>query len=150
MVWSRTQCRGHRRVRVNAVRSFDASRPRSAPASIRGVSLSGEALDYRFAALTLVVAIKANCDGCATFTSGPLEDFDQLNVVLITKGAELDEAWSSATYPIVISPEAFEELEISSPPFYALVDAHQQRVICEGVVFGPQQVATEIAPYLTH
>jgi hypothetical protein len=40
------------------------------------------------------------------------------------------------------------ELGIRWPPFYVLIDPAVQRVITEGVVFAPSQVAAEIAPYL--
>jgi hypothetical protein len=48
----------------------------------------------------------------------------------------------------VVAPDVLKELEIRWPPFYVLVDPQERRVITEGVVFAPAQVASEIASFL--
>jgi hypothetical protein len=50
---------------------------------------------------------------------------------------------------VVVSPATLEVLEILSAPFYVLIDGVQSRVVSEGSVFSPSQVAQEIAAFLT-
>jgi hypothetical protein len=71
-----------------------------------------------------------------------------VNVVVVsaTRG---DEEWDNARRTIVVAPDLFDELDIRSAPFYVLIDPTSSRVIYEGVIFGPAQVASEIASFLT-
>jgi hypothetical protein len=78
----------------------------------------------------------------------PLSELDGVAVVIISATGEADGEWSDAVQPILVAPGAIDELDICWPPFYVLVDPRARRVITEGVVFGPAQVASEIAPYL--
>ena len=130
------------------VHSFDAPRERSAPSVLRGRSLSGDDLVLELSELTLIVAIKPNCDGCRDFVHGDLHDLADVNVVVVsaTRG---DAEWDNARRTIVVAPDLFDELDIRSAPFYVLIDPTSSRVIYEGVIFGPAQVASEIASFLT-
>ncbi len=94
----------------------------------------------------MVVAIKGNCDGCRAFFDAPLHGFDQVDVVFLA--AADDEEWAGSSRPVLISPEALGRLEVRSPPFYVLIDPVVHAVLSEGVVFGPSQVAAEIAAFV--
>ena len=50
-----------------------------------------------------------------------------------------------ASNDVLIAPALMKELDIRSAPFYVLIDPSSSRVVTEGVVFGPSQVAAEIA-----
>jgi hypothetical protein len=128
-------------------RSFDRPRERAAPRSLRGHWSGGDETVVEFAEVTLVVAIKTHCDGCREFIDA---DLDELHVAVLVIGAADDESseWRDARQPVLVSPDAFRLLDVRSAPFYVLIDPVAGRVVTEGVLFGPSQVANEIAPYL--
>jgi len=130
------------------VRSFDAPRPRSAPTSLRGLTLRGQTVERSFRGLTLVVAIKPQCDGCRAFAEARLEEFEGLDVLLVTAQDDVDNEWADVRHEIVIAPELLHQLDVRWPPFYVLIDADSGMVLVEGVVFGPAQVADEISSYV--
>ncbi|MEO9180097.1 MAG: hypothetical protein ABI298_00435 [Acidimicrobiales bacterium] len=127
--------------------SFDRPRERPAPDSLSGHWSSGSDVVIALARLTLIVAIKADCDGCRTFLGAPLHDFDHVDVVFVA--AHDHEEWVDCSRPVLISPEALERLDIRSAPFYVLIDPVARQVLSEGVVFGPSQVAAEIAQFIS-
>lgn len=92
---------------------------------------------------TLVVAVKPDCDGCRDFLHGDLRALSDVDVVLVS--AVSSEEWLDAANDVLIAPEVMKELDIRSAPFYVLIDPSTLRVVTEGVVFGPSQVAAEIA-----
>jgi hypothetical protein len=94
------------------------------------------------------VVIKANCDGCRDFLYSDLEEFIGLSVLLVSAVDDLDHEWIDAPRPVLIAPEVLTALDVKWPPFYVLIDTTAGLVRSEGVVFGPAQVAAEIAPYL--
>jgi hypothetical protein len=96
--------------------------------------------------LTLVVAVKPQCDGCRDFIDSDLDELDDVDVVIVS--AAFDDEWHGARQRVVISPETLRELDIRSAPFYVLIDATRERVVSEGIVFAPAQVADEISPFL--
>jgi len=128
-------------------RSFDSPRERSAPDTLHGHWSTGAAATIPLTEVTLVVAIKSHCDGCQDFINA---DLSELRVPVVVISADEDETseWSDAKQPVLISPESFQLLDLRSAPFYVLVDPVAHRVVSEGVLFGPSQVAAEIAPYL--
>lgn len=130
------------------MRSFDAPRRRRAPSSFTGVTLKGEELTHSFRDLTLVVAIKTMCDGCRDFVNASLEELDMIDVVIVSATNDQDGEWTRARHPILVAPELMKELDVRWPPFYVLIDASTFEVVTEGVVFGPSQVAQEIALFL--
>ncbi len=130
------------------MRTFDAPRPRSTPKSFEALTLDGNRVTHVFEGMTLLVAIKSNCDGCRDFVQAPLEEFAGLHVVIVSANATRHDEWSGASHPIVVAPEILELLDIRWPPFYVLIDAARERVVTEGVVFGPSQVYQEILPFL--
>jgi hypothetical protein len=97
--------------------------------------------------MTLIVAVKPNCDGCHDFVDGELSELDDIDVVIVS--AIADDEWRNARQEVIVSPETLSALEVRSAPFYVLIDVTRQRVVTEGVVFTPAQVAAEIASFLS-
>ena len=128
-------------------RSFDRARERAAPDSLSGHWSNGVEDTIALSEVTLVVAIKPNCDGCRVFLDA---DLDGLRVPVLIISAEDDDTgeWRDARRPVFISPDGFRLLDVRWPPLYVLVDPLARRVLTEGVLFGPAQVASEIATYL--
>ncbi len=126
--------------------SFDDSRERAAPRELSGRTLYGTEWRRVLEGLTLVVAVKPQCDGCRDFIDGDLTELDDVDVVIVCDAR--DDEWRGARQHVVISPETLSELDIRSAPFYVLIDATRQRVVSEGIVFSPAQVADEISPFL--
>jgi hypothetical protein len=128
-------------------RSFDLPRERPAPRQLRGHTLAGEERAIEVTALTLVVAIKPNCDGCKEFVQGSLRDLDGVDVVLVSATSG-NEEWAAASREILVSAELLGELGIRSAPFYVLIDPATLTVVAEGTLFSPAQVASEIASFI--
>ena len=101
-------------------------------------------------ALTLLVVIKANCDGCRDFLHSDLDEFTGLDVIFVSANEDETASGSTRRRPVLVAPDALAELEVKWPPFYVLVDPSAGLVRAEGVLFGPAQVAAEIAPFLVH
>ena len=128
-------------------RSFDRPRDRVAPSSLRGHWSDGAEVALELTEVTLVVAIKSDCDGCREFIHADLNELRPPVVVISAIDDESSE-WKGARQPVFVSPEAFRLLDVRWPPFYVLIDPLEHRVLTEGVLFGPEQVAAEIARYL--
>jgi hypothetical protein len=127
--------------------SFDRLRERAAPDALSGHWSNGAEDTIALSEVTLVVAIKAQCDSCRTFLD---DDLDVLGVPVVIVSAEDDHAgeWGDAHHSVFISPDAVRLLDLRGPPQYVLVDPVARRVLNEGVLFNAAQVASEIAPYL--
>jgi hypothetical protein len=128
-------------------RSFDRTRHRVAPDSLRGHWADGVDVTVALTHTTLIVAIKSDCDGCREFLASEL---DELRVPTLVVSANDDgrAEWTDAVQPVFVSPDAFRLLDVRWPPFYVLIDPVARQVLTEGVLFGPAQVAAEIAGYL--
>lgn len=126
--------------------SFDAPRERRAPRELSGSTLHGKEWRRVLEGLTLVVAVKPQCDGCRDFIDGDLEELDDVDVVIVS--ATLDDEWRGARQQVVVSPQTLNLLDIRSAPYYVLIDATRQCVVSEGNLFAPAQVADEISPFL--
>jgi hypothetical protein len=96
---------------------------------------------------TLVVAVKADCDGCASFHSGSLDPLAEYRVVLVAHAVRGVAELESAPEEVFEAPELLEALEMRWPPVYALVAGRPARVLVEGVAFSPEQVAHEIRSF---
>jgi hypothetical protein len=130
------------------VRSFDAPRERSAPISFTGTSLDGETVTVVFEGMTLLVAVKPKCDGCRDFVQSALRELEHVSIVVVSAVFDDEGEWVEAVRPVIVAPDVLEVLDVRWPPFYVLIDPDLARVVTEGVVFGPAQVAREIAPFL--
>jgi hypothetical protein len=128
-------------------RSFDRPRDRAAPDSFIGHWSDGVDVTITLSDVTLVVAIKSHCDGCLEFINA---DLDQLSVPVLVVSADEEEAseWRDARQPVFVSPDALRLLDVKWPPLYVLIDPVAGKVVTEGVLFGAEQVASEIAPFL--
>jgi len=127
-------------------RSFDPPRDRTAPRLLRGCSLEGEKRQLVIDRPTLVIAVKPLCDGCRQFVDGDLSVFHGIDVVIAS--ATPSEEWRGASHSVWVSPELLEALGVTAPPFFVLIDPRTLRVLVEGAVFSPAQVASEIGPVL--
>ena len=130
------------------MRSFDVPRDRPAPRRWSGVSLDGEIIEGEFARLTLVVAVKEECLGCRSVLESTLDAFGDVDVLIVSREPSAEPWWAASPHRVVVAPGLLEELDVRWPPFYVVVDPRGERVITEGVVFAPEQVRREIAPYL--
>jgi hypothetical protein len=128
-------------------RSFDRPRERVAPTSLNGHWSGGAEVLIDLTEVTLVVAIKTNCDGCRAFLDADLSGVGAPVIVISADDDGVSE-WRDAGHPVLVSSDAFRQLDLRSAPFYVLIDPMARRVVTEGVLFGPAQVAAEIAPYL--
>lgn len=128
-------------------RSFDRPRERVAPSSLSGHWSDGVEVSVPLTEITLVVAIKSNCDGCRVFINSDLVEL-RIPVLVISASEEESSERIDAVQPVFVSPDAFRHLDIRSPPFYVLIDPVAGRVLTEGVLFGPSQVVAEIEPFL--
>ena len=131
-----------------AAHSFDRPRERRAPTSFHGTTLAGEDVHIVLGALTLLVAIKPSCDGCRDFVQSDLHELAGVRVVVISESAGTAHEWADARQPVIVAPAIVTALDIRWPPFYVLIDPIARRVVCEGVVFAPSQVAREVARFL--
>jgi len=116
--------------------------------TVTGTLLNGDAVERTLEGLTLIVAIKQTCDGCRDFVHSSLDELGHVEVLVVSATDDINSEWADATRDIIVAPQLLLELGVRWPPFYVLIDAASQRVVTEGVVFGPSQVASEIAPYL--
>jgi hypothetical protein len=128
-------------------RSFDRPRERVAPSSLSGHWSDGVEASVPLNGITLVVAIKSDCDGCQSFINAPLDEL-RVPLLVISADDEKSSEWIDAVQPVLVSRDAFQQLDIRWPPFYVLIDPVAGRVLTEGVLFGPSQVIVEIEPYL--
>jgi hypothetical protein len=129
-------------------RSFDRPRERPAPTTLTGHWSNGTDAVVVLNGLTLIVVIKTNCDGCHDFLFADLAAFADIDVLIVCASDEMNEEWKDAPRPVFVAPEALRALDVQWPPFYLLVDPVAGVVRTEGVLFGPSQVAAEIASFL--
>lgn len=130
------------------VRSIDSPRERSVSRHYRGLDLAGQVIEREFVGVTLVVAIKEDCLGCRSVFESGIDAFGEVDTLLVAARPSLEPWWTTTQHPVIISPQLLRDLEVRSPPFYVLVDPDRELVVTEGVVFGPEQVRDELAPYL--
>jgi hypothetical protein len=94
---------------------------------------------------TVLVALKANCDGCSAFHSGSLVALSEYDVVLVARSVRGVAELESAPNVVYEAPELLDELGVRWPPAYVLIDGSPARVVFEGVAFAPEQVADELS-----
>ncbi len=127
-----------------APRSFDPPRPREVPITLSGRTLDGREGSVVLTSTTLIVAVKPGCDGCLPFVVGDLTELGDWPVVVLASASDTRGEWRDARREVLVAPDALEALGVRWPPFYLLVEPSGPRVVVEGVVFGPAQVAAEL------
>jgi hypothetical protein len=130
------------------LRSFDATRSRPAPTGYEGFDLDGAPVAGRFTERTLVVAAKPDCLGCHSAVASARDAFGAIKVVIVASEHPHEDFWRDSEHEVVISPSLLTALDVRWPPFYVVIDPASESVVREGVVFGPSQVAAEIADLL--
>ncbi len=130
------------------VHSFDRPRVRRAPVSASGRTLDGAPVQITFERPTLVVSVKASCDGCRDFIVGDLDELSRVAVVVLSASADGADEWGGAVRPVIVAPRLLDDLDVLSAPFYVLILPEGPNVVAEGSVFSPAQVAAEIAHHL--
>ena len=130
------------------MRSIDAARERPAPRHFRGMSLAGELVQGDFDRTTLILAIKEDCLGCRSVLESPADAFGDVATLVVAARASTEPWWGATSHQLVVSDLLLQQLDVRWPPFYVLIDPVAERVVTEGVVFAPEQVREEIAPYL--
>ena len=130
------------------MRSFDATRNRRAPRRYRGMTLQGEMVQGEFASPTLILAVKQDCLGCQSVFEAPERAFGDVSTLIVAARASIEPFWRTTQHRVLVSELLLQELDVRWPPFYVLIDPSSETVLSEGVVFAPEQVREEIAPYL--
>lgn len=127
--------------------SFDQPRQRLVDLRFSG-TVNGAPVTKSITEKTLVVAIKPNCDGCRDFVHSTLQDLSNVNVLVVSESNDANGEWANGNQEVLICPEILTTLGIRWPPFFVLIDPSTSMILTEGVVFGPSQIAREIAPFL--
>ena len=130
------------------MRSISSPRERSAPRHYRGVDLRGDTVEGEFVGVTLVVAVKEDCLGCRSVFESSADAFGGVTTLLVAARTSEEPWWGETHHRLVISERLLADLDIRFPPSYVVIDAARATVVCEGAVFGPEQVKEEIAAYL--
>lgn len=130
------------------MRSIDAPRERPVAREYRGMRLGGELVRGEFDRLTLVLAIKEGCLACDEVLAAPVDAFGAVATLLVAARPSTSPQWRATSHPLVISELLLDQLDVRWPPFYVLISPEGPRVLTEGVLMGPAQVAQEIAPFL--
>lgn len=124
------------------------TRPRPVPTPWTLVDRQGVTHTYDVDQLTVLVAVKTNCDGCRPFYRSALETLDGLAVVVASHDDPAHADYDNAVRPVMRAPALLDALDVRWPPFYVVVAPDPPRVIVEGVAFSPDQVADEISSRL--
>lgn len=130
------------------MRSIDSPRERSAPRRYRGFDLGGEPVEGDFVGITLVVAIKEDCLGCRSVLESPTDVFGHVATLIVAARPSPEPWWTTTRHRVIVSEQLLRDLDVRFPPFYVLIDANRERVLTEGVVFGPEQVREELSAFL--
>ena len=78
-----------------------------------------------------------------------LNELSDVPVLILSNTGDDNGEWSDSLQQVIVAPQMLKELDVRWPPFYVLIDPEQRLVVTEGVVFGPAQVAREIASFLS-
>ena len=92
----------------------------------------------------LIVAVKADCDGCRSFYSGDVGALDGIDVIIVAAEVAGVREFASASRRVYAAPDLLAALGVTWPPFFVLVAPAPARVVVEGIAFSPEQVAAEI------
>lgn len=132
--------------------------PPSTPAiDIAGTDLCGAPLRVSIgprAPRMLLLFLSSGCDGCRPFwlaaadpASLGLTPGEGVLVVVRDAGEEDVEALAQLVVPatpVVLSSQAWTAYRVQGPPFFAVVDGREGRVVTEGVAWAVAQVASDV------
>ena len=130
------------------MQSIDGARERVAPRHYHGVDLRGELVAGEFEGLTLILAIKEDCLGCRSVLDAPSNSFGDVATMIVAARGATEPGWETTSHRLLISEDLLQQLDVRHPPLYILIDPQNERVVTEGVIFGPSQVRDEIAQFL--
>ena len=129
-------------------RSFDPPRARPVPAIWELRDSHGRERTLPIERTTLLIAVKANCDGCRSFYIENHAWANDLEVVVAATSIDGVDEFLGGAREVVAAASLLAALDVKWPPFYVLVGADPPHVITEGVAYAPDQVSEEIAPFL--
>jgi hypothetical protein len=127
--------------------------PRMVRTTFHGVDAGGTAVSVRITGPTVVVALSTTCDGCrdlAEVVRGGVEGFEVLGVLRPPRESvtSTDVAvFVGSTGHWVIGDDAFEALDITSAPFFCVLDASGACQV-EGVALGRAHVEEHLVRVL--
>jgi len=120
----------------NSISVFDLS---GSTPSGDGIALSVAGADQ----LTLIAFLSSGCTSCAGIWKAMVQTPEELpqnvRLVVATKGPEFESPpevaarASGASFPVVMSTEAWGDYEVPGAPFFVLVDGRRNRRIGEGI-----------------
>lgn len=125
-----------------------APRPRPAPPQWPIEGPTGILGTFTLTGPTVVVVVKADCDGCRSFFHGAAAALAPATLHLVTRDDPALAAFSGAEPTVWRATALLDELAVRWPPVYLLLAPDPPRVLSEGVVFSPEQVRAELEPYL--
>jgi hypothetical protein len=100
---------------------------------------------------TLLLFLSSSCDGCAVFWSlvadpGRPDLVPATGLWAVTRSPGAEDAAAVARLagggPVVLADAAWSAYRVHGPPFFALCDGRDDRVVTEGVAWSPDQVAS--------
>jgi hypothetical protein len=112
------------------------------------MTLQGEMVQGQFVSPTLILAVKEDCLGCQSVLEAPEGAFGDVAMMIVAARPSAEPFWRTSQHRVLVSELLLQELDVRWPPFYVLIDPLSEKVLSEGVVFAPDQVREEIAPYL--
>jgi len=131
--------------------------PASRAADVSGVDLSGLPTTVRVLGTrrwTLLLFLSSGCEGCLELWralgdpagSGLATDESVVAVTRDLDGEDADELRRLAVPAVrtVSSSTAWRDYRVQGPPFFALVDGTEGRVVTEGVAWGASQVGEHL------
>lgn len=130
------------------MRTIDAPRERPAPQQYHARTLTGDEIVGELHGLTLVIAVKADCDGCRLLLAAPAQAFGDIHLLFVAAESSDEPSWRLSTPPVVVSPELLRDLDVRWPPFWVLVDGDSGVVRAEGVPFGVEHVVEALTPFI--
>lgn len=132
-------------------------RPATTALDVSGVDLHGTPISVLVVGSghwTLLLFLSSRCDGCLDLWRA-LDDppgaglATNEEVIAVTRELEAEDAeellrLASPSARTVSSSEAWRNYRVQGPPFFVLVDGTANRVVTEGVAWGPGQVGDHL------
>lgn len=130
-----------------SVRSIDAPRERPVPLEFDGLDAEGRPAHVVLRGMTLVVAVKADCDACAEVLEAGVDDFGGFEGLVVAR--EVRALSGEGTVDRLASNALFDAVDLRFPPCYALIDAGRAMVVAEGALYSLAHAVTEARRQIT-